>query len=326
MNFNKAAGRARATRAVVKTALSFIVLMVGGMGLTSAETKEELEAEKVRQERIERLESFQGSQAQEEGEAEEEAQVQREEAMTAQLLLAEKAEFLGKGSTKEKQKLSEELKRYQKELLKFPKRDRLSYGGDFDMTYDSNVNRNIIRSEEGDTLFRVAPFARVDLGTRKSDLVVEFRGTKEYNVKVPEYRDFVKPEVTVRAGRKIGKKTTASLNHRLSADIRRDAEIDDDGKKVRYDNSSRVSFNHTLNRKLSLNLEIDYSRTDLPHELFDQDGTYSVQIDPNLFFHWTPKTRFSMGYRWSVSRPKTESTDRTSHEFRIGYSGKMTGG
>lgn len=226
---------------------------------------------------------------------------------------------------KKQQEISEELKKYQRELLRFPKRDRLSFGGDFSMTYDNNLNRNVIRSEEGDTFFHLVPFVKLDLGSRKTDFVVEFQPSRDYYVKVPEGKDFKKFEVTVRTGRKIGKKTTLSLNDRLTATIRRDAEIDDDGKKVQYDNAHRLSLNHTLNRKLSLNFGADYNQTYLPHENFDQDSNSSVQLDPNLFFNLTPKTRLSLGYRWSISRSRTEASDKTAHEVRWGYSGKITG-
>lgn len=319
MNLKRIRGQGRKCGAVIVTAFFLKVISGGGLPLVFADEGGAAEWVRAREAAMAAVLNRLGA---------------GEEAFTGLPLAMEEKQEIKKASPKagrkEKKKEDEAvslvLQRYQKELLRFPKRDRLSYGGDLDMTYDNNVNRNVIRSEEGDTLFRMAPFVKLDLGSRKTDLAVEFRSSHSYNAKVPEGgRDVLRLEGTLRAGRKFGKKTTVSLNDRLSSTLVRHEEIDDDGKKVSYDNSHRLSVNHPMNRKLTLNFEADYSRTDFPHELFDQDGSRTVQLDPNLFFNLTPKTRISLGYRWSVSRNRTESSDKTTHEFRVGYSGKITG-
>jgi len=219
----------------------------------------------------------------------------------------------------------EELKEYEKELLQRPKKDRLRYGGDFDLTYDNNVARGVIRAEEGDTTFILKPFVELDLSGRRTDFRAEFKTTQSYRVKVSEGSDTRSAEVSLRAGRKIAKKTTLSFNGRLNRTSARDVEIDDDGRKITYDNSHQGSLNYEMNRKFSASFDTNYTATDYPHENFDQDGTDQIQLSPNLNFQMTPKTRLSIGYRWTQNMTKTKSSDNTKNEIRLSYTGKITG-
>ena len=254
-----------------------------------------------------------------------EIEAERESAMDAHTLIEEKKKGLEEaGSPEDRKQLKEELDQLKRELLRFPKRDRLSFGGDFDITQDSNVFRRVIRSEDSDTLFQMSPYAEFDLGGRQTDLRAEYRWNRQYNAKFSEGRDTLTQEWILRSGRKIAKKTTLSLNNRLGRQSVRDVSIHD-GRQIRWDNSHRASLNHKLNRKLTLNFEADYSRRDFPHENFDQDGDWQLQLDPNVFFQITPKTRLTAGYRLILAQNKTKTNDNTKHEFRVGYTGQITG-
>jgi len=119
------------------------------------------------------------------------------------------------------------------------------------------------------------------------------------------------------------KKTTLSLNDRLTRTSTRAQGIDD-GKKISWTNAHRAGLSYEYNPKLTLNFEANYSNTYLPHESFDETSSFSFDLDPNLLFRPTPKTRLTLGYRWSIARVHTEATDATTHVFRVGYSGEIT--
>lgn len=219
----------------------------------------------------------------------------------------------------------EEIKRLKKELLHFPKKKRFRFGGDFDMTHDTNPVGLGIHHEESDTSFNLNPFTEVDLSGVKTDLRLEFRESNHYNVKRSKdpSNDTLGQEGRIRFGRRIVKKTDLSFNERLSRTSTRVSGIDD-GTKVTWSNSARAGLSYTYNPKLVLNLEVNHSATLTPHEIFDQDRNYVFNFDPNLLFRPTPKTQLSMGYRWSIAHSRTEVSDTTSHIFRMGYSGKIT--
>ena len=275
----------------------------------------------------EALERFQEEQLAEEAAAKkvktpEQTEGERKKAMTAQLMIEEKKAALKNVSGAEKKALKKELEQYQKELLQFPKKDRFRWGGDFNTTYDDNPARTNIHREKGDTTFQFNPFAQFDLGGRKTDLRFELRGGKQWHIKKPE-QDLYNVEGNLRFGRKILPKTLLSLNDRLSRESTRTVNMDD--PRIRWDNVHRAAFNYAFSPKLSINFETDYSRRDFPHENFDQDSDYQFRMDPNLFFQATPKSRYSLGYRFGISRIKTEVSDTNSHDIRIGYFGKITG-
>lgn len=218
----------------------------------------------------------------------------------------------------------EERENYRKELLRRPKRDRLRFGGDFDITYDTNVVRRVIRSEKEDTTFGIKPFGELDLSTKRIDLRTEFRWNGSYRAKVSEGTDSMSWEIAVRSGKKIGRRINLSMNNRLTRSGQRDTSIDD-GKKITFDNSHQAALNYELNRKITFNFDSTLSRTDFPHENFDQDGTYQLQLSPNMSLQLTRKTKVTLGYRWTYSRTKVKTSDSRTDEFRLGYSGKITG-
>lgn len=330
MNLRSAAkGQGRIVWAVLVTAF-FLNLTVGGIqeARTATATEQEKEAARSRREKLEQLEKLSKPQTKPSTEEEKtagEIKAERESAMVTQLLLEEKKSALKAAATSEEEKAArEELERLEKELLHFPKRDRFSFGGDFDLTYDNNVNRNSIHHEKGDTLFNINPFVNLDLGGKKTNLRAEYRWQRKYNAKVSEGRDTTVQELTVRSGRKIGKRTTLSLNDRLTRESLRIQGIDD-GNKIRWDNSHRASLNYELNRKLSFNFDADYANRYFSHENFDQDGDWQFSLEPSVSFQMRPKTRFNFAYSWRTTQIKTKASDATTHLLRVGYFGKITG-
>ncbi len=243
-------------------------------------------------------------------------------AMEAEILAQQKKLTGGKISTSDDEDVRKEVETLQKELLLTPKRRRIRLGGDFDMTYDTNADREALGAdrEEGDSFFHLNPIVQFDLSGKRTDLRTELHAGHTYSVKRPEI-DTSNIEGTVRFGRKFNR-LTFSLNDRLNRDAIRVQGMDD--KRIRWDTSHRSSLNYELGKKFSFNLENDYSRQDFPHENFDQDSTYTFRLDPNFFYQVTPKTRLSAGYRWGFSRIRQKTTDNATHEFRVGYFGKLT--
>jgi len=250
----------------------------------------------------------------------EEWQQERGEAMDALVAVQEKkrsiSETAGEGGL-----LVEELKRYEKELLRFPKKDRLRFGHDADYTYDTNSQRLRVHNEEGNSTFRINPFVEYDLSGQKTDLKFEYRWNRQYNNNTPG-SDTFSQEGNIRFARKVLPKTNLSINERLTRSSVRSSGKDN--KKVSWDNASRATINYDLNPKIQINLEANYTRLFFVNEDFDETGTREFQLDPNVVLQLTPKTRVTLGYRWSLPRVHTEATDTVNHEFRISYSGKIT--
>lgn len=219
----------------------------------------------------------------------------------------------------------DELLHLKKELLQFPKKKRLRFGGDFDMTYDTNANRLPVHHEEGDTFFNMNPFIQLELGGAKTKLGVEYRTPFLYNVKrsVNPGTDSRTQELTVRSSRKILPRTLFSLNERLSRlSISQQSK---DNRKVRWDQSHRASLNYELSKKFSISVDGSHARTDFPNEDYDQDYTRTFTLNPSIFFQITPKTKLSGNYGYTYSRSQAKSSDSRTHEFRLGYTGKITG-
>ena len=250
---------------------------------------------------------------------------ERMKAMEAALLLQEgKAK---KGTTERvpspvpQEVPGENLKRYGKELLHRPKKRRIQFGYDTDMTYLTNRSGAAIHYEKGNTGFRMTPSVFLDLGKKKTDIKLEYRWNRLYNNKTPESDNFGQ-ELSLRTGRKIFRKTTLSFNDQLTRNSVRVAGHDN--KKISFANSYRQSLSYPFNPKLSLNFETSHTSTVFTDENFDEQGSLDFQIDPNISFQMTPKTQLTAGYRLSNSRSHTESSDATNHIFRFGYSGKIT--
>lgn len=249
---------------------------------------------------------------------------EREKAIGAFVALEEKKRTAGEEATMspvDKQAQLEQLKALQEELLRFPKKDRFKFGQDTHYTYDTNPNRLPIHQDKEDSTFRINPFAEVDLSGLKTDLRFEYRWNRQYNVKIPASDSFSQ-EGNLRFSRRILPKTTLSLNSRLTRNSVRSSGKDN--KKVSWDMSQRATLNYELNRKINLNLEANYGRTDFINEDFDETSNYNFSLDPNLSLQLTPKSKITLGYRWRFTRIPTESSDATSHEFRAGYSGRLS--
>jgi len=225
-------------------------------------------------------------------------------------------------SPEEKAALEEERQRLGRELLQFPKRDRLQLGGDFDITYDTNPQRLPVHHEEGDTLFRLRPFVQFNLSGPKTDVRAEFSVTREYHAKEAELDSGLTLEGRTRIGRKITKKTLLSLNDRLSMRSTREEGMDDNSLSL--ENFHRQALNYAFSRKLSFNIESVYTRTDFQHENFDQDASISYRLEPSIFYQPTAKTRFSLGVVWGFNRFRTKTADTNTQEIRFGYFGELT--
>lgn len=254
-------------------------------------------------------------------------QEEREKAMEAEMLAQENKKS-GKVSAPlppAPEVAPEEVKELKKELLRFPKKKRFRFGGDFDMTHDTNPSGAAIRHEKDDTVFNLNPFTVFDLSGRRTDLRFEFRESHKYNVKRSgdPGNDTISQEGRIRFGRKVIRKTTLSLNDRLSRASSRVQGIDD-GTKVTWTNSHRAGLSYEYNPKLTLNFETNYTSTYFPHENFDQDSSYAFSLDPNLLFRPTKKTQITLGYQWNLSRIHTKASNVTTHIFRMGYSGKIS--
>ena len=244
-------------------------------------------------------------------------------AMEAEILAQENRLTKGRGSIREPQEVQKELESLQKELLAFPKKRRIRLGGDFDMTFDTNADRKPAggKEEEDDTFFHLNPIVQMDLSGKRTNLQTEVRVGHQYSAKRPQI-DTSNIEGTVRFGRKINR-LTISLNDRLNRDaIRVEGR---DNKRIRWDTSHHAALNYDLGRKFSINLENDYTRQDFPQDFFEDNSTYSFSLDPNVFYQITPKTRLSAGYNWTFNRIRQKTSDNTTHGFRVGYFGKITG-
>lgn len=215
----------------------------------------------------------------------------------------------------------EALRDYESELLRRPKRKYLRLGYDTDATYSSNRASAPIHYERGNTGTRTNPSASLDLSRRKTDLRLEYRWNRLYNNKTPE-SDTFSQEMTLRAGRKISRKTTFSLNERLTRNSVRVLTFDN--KKINWDIAQRTALSYEYNPKLTFNFETNYTNSVFTDENFDEQGTHDFQLDQGFSFQPTRKSRITGGYQWANPRSHTETSDVTNHIFRTGYSLQMT--
>lgn len=198
------------------------------------------------------------------------------------------------------------------------------------MTFDANRNTTRIggavgdedNDAKGETRFRIKPFVSYDLSGRKTNLNAEYGWTRTYGTKV-ETSDLMTQDWTFRAGRKIFKKTSLTLNDRFTLSRQRVTEIEE--KKVTWDQSHRQSLSYELSRKITLIFDSDYARSDLPHEEFDEDTNSSVGLSPTINFQVTPKSRLTGAYRMGFNRTQgNEASDATTHQFRGSYAFLVT--
>ncbi len=214
-----------------------------------------------------------------------------------------------------------DLKNYESELLRRPKKKYLRFGYDTDATYSSNRAGSPIHYEQGNTGVRTNPSVSLDLSKRKTDLRLEYRWNRLYNNKTPGSDSFSQ-ELSLRAGRKISRKTTFSLNERLTRNSVRVVAFDN--KKINLNIAQRTALSYEFNPKLSFNFETNYTNSVFTDENFDEQGTHDFQLDPSFSFQPTRKSRITGGYQWSNPRSHTETSDVTNHVFRSGYNLKIT--
>lgn len=246
----------------------------------------------------------------------------REQAMDAMVSVQEKKRHPSKERNEENDEVAlKELQTYQKELLRFPKKDRLRFGQDADYTYNTNSGGSRIHNQEGNSTYRINPFINLDLGGQKTDIRFEYRWNRSYNNFTPQ-ADAFSQEGTLRFGRRILPKTNLSLNQRLTRASSRVAGLDN--KKISWDSTNRVGLNYEFHPKIQMNLEANYARLFFTQEDFDETGTRNFQLDPSVVLVLTPKTRLTLGYQWSLPRVHTEASDTINHVFRVSYSGKVT--
>lgn len=216
---------------------------------------------------------------------------------------------------------AQELEKIKREILKIPKRDRLKFGLDGQHAFESNVKRLPPRQSKSDQIMDLGGFSEVDLGGRKTDLRIEGRGGRQWNIHFPE-SDFWLAEERVRYRRRYFKKVAHSLQSRIARQSQRTIELDQ--KKVRWDSHQNTAFNYTLSEKFSANLELNALKRLYTTEPFDQDSAWEASMAPSLFWSVTPKSRFSAGYIFGPSRIRTKVGDTNTHEVHAGYFGRVT--
>ncbi|MBI3317034.1 MAG: outer membrane beta-barrel protein [Candidatus Omnitrophica bacterium] len=237
-------------------------------------------------------------------------------------LLKDKKKEVSGMDKEQKQIAEQEIKNIEKELMAFPKRDRIRFETGGQYQYDSNIKRNIIHKEKGDSVFDTTGTALFDLSGRKTDLRFEVTGAKQWNIHFPE-KDFWLGEERIRTRRKYLRRIHHVLNSRVARTSSKTPEIDE--KKIRWDSYQNTAFNYAFSRKLSMNVEANANKRLFTTEPFDQDSAWEVNISPSAFWNFTPKSRASLGYTYGANRIRTKSTNTDSQEVRVGYFGKITG-
>jgi hypothetical protein len=119
-----------------------------------------------------------------------------------------------------------ELQKMRQEMLKIPDRDRFRWGVENQYAYDSNIKRNTLRQEKGESLIDAQGFTEFDMGGKKTDLRFEVRAGRQWNIKYSE-NDFWDLEERIRYRRKYFKKLTHSVQSRLARHSEKTIEIDE---------------------------------------------------------------------------------------------------
>jgi|GEM_PF-1114701 len=224
-------------------------------------------------------------------------------------------------STEQQQDHDKELESLKKELLRLPNRDRFKLGLDGQYTFDSNILRAPPRQSNSESSFDTNGFTLFDFGGKKTDLRFEVRSGKQWNIQFPK-SDFWTVEERIRYRRKYFKKITHSAQSRIARHSSKTVEIDE--KKIRWDSQQNSVFNYAFSRKFSTNLELDANKRLYTTEPFDQDSQWQATASPSFFWHITPKSRVSLGYRFGASRIRTKTGDTNTHEVSLAYFGKVT--
>lgn len=217
--------------------------------------------------------------------------------------------------------LEEDLEALKSQLLQMPTRDKFQLEINGDYAYDSNISRQVPRSEKGDSVFNAGSTATFDLSGKKTDLRFELAAKRQWNIIFSE-KDQLVLEERLRTRRKFFSRLNTSVNSRAARTNTKTIEIDNN--KIRYDLNNQMSFNFPFSKKLSLNASFASVKRLFPQEAFDQDSGWQVTASPSAFWSITPKSRVSLGYSFGASRSRIKSGDTNSHDVNIGYFGKIT--
>jgi len=247
----------------------------------------------------------------------------------AQMLEAEKTlktmTRLGKASKKAEaqgEALSKsEIEELRKKLLNVQKKDRWRFGLDGDHSYNSNNNGATPQHEKGDSQFNATANTQYNFGGKKTDMGIEVRGTKNWNIIASE-NDTWQGEERLRSRRKFFKKTNVSMNSRIARNSSKTLEIETN--KIRWDASNQMATNFAFSRKLALNLDLATSKRLFLQEAFDQDSGWQATGNPSAFWNLSPKSRVSLGYGAGVNRNRLKAGNSDSKDVRIGYFGQIT--
>lgn len=217
--------------------------------------------------------------------------------------------------------VDQQLADLQRDLLTLPKRRRISFEAQGTHTYDSNVIRAVPRQEKDDSLFDTQGAVLFDLSGKKTDLRFEVNGGKHWSVEFPEGDSWTAGE-RIRYRRRYFKKLQQSFQSAISRHSSKTIEIN--APKVRWDSAQNTSYNYPITKKISLNTEFSSNMKTFTQEAFDQDSSWEATASPALFYNFTPKTRFSLGYRLGTNHIRTKSGDSNAHEIHFGYFGKIS--
>ena len=214
-----------------------------------------------------------------------------------------------------------EIEELRKKLLNVQKKDRWRFGFDGDHSYNTNNNGATPQQEKGDSQFNATANTEYNFGGKKTDMGLEVRGTKNWNI-IASTNDTWQGEERLRSRRKFFKKTNVNANSRISRNASKTLEIDTN--KVRWDGNNQMSTNFSFSRKLAVNLDLANSKRMFLQEAFDQDSGWQATANPSAFWNLTPKSRVSLGYGEGVSRNRLKAGNSDSKDVRIGYFGQVT--
>jgi len=214
-----------------------------------------------------------------------------------------------------------EIEELRKKLLNVQKKDRWRFGLDGDHSYTTNNNGGTPQHEKGDSQFNATANTEFSFGGKKTDMGLELRGTKNWNI-IASTNDTWQAEERLRSRRKLFKKTNVSANSRIARNASKTLEIETN--KIRWDANNQMSTNFAFSRKLSANLDLATSKRVFLQEAFDQDSGWQATGNPSAFWNVTPKSRISFGYGEGVSRNRLKAGNSDSKDFRVGYFGQVT--
>lgn len=215
----------------------------------------------------------------------------------------------------------EQIEELRKKLLGVRKKDRFRFGLDGDYSYNSNNNGAVPGQEKPEHTFNSTANTQINFSGQKTDLGLEIRGTKNWNLYNP-INDSWQVEERLRTRRKFFKKMNVSGNSRIARHSSKTLEIS--SSKIRWDASNQMATNFAFSRKLSLNLDLSTQKRLFLQEAFDQDSGWQVAGAPSGFWNFTPKSRVSVGYDYGANRNRLKSGNSDSHGLKLGYFGQIT--